>query len=467
MRPALPLAITLTAFLITACSGGAPKADLDGPTTVVTVAAAASGVSTLGVPFVGGVPVVENVAVTISVLGGTEPVELSFTLVEGVYRYDPEGLITSIEFPFTGSVSVALPAGNTYAFETTGTDGDALWIVYGVTVTLVDFKTSSVLLALQTLIETAALDTASVVSAVVPGSRVDVFLEVFAPGGYAVPVSDYTVAYALPLEDGAITATSNLGARATAALEPGDDVFTLSANVTGWRNISGVATWVDGVEATFEAPFSISAGFGFDVSAPIVTIADVTSAMVGVAVAFTGTASDDVGVARVQLFEGPELVGSTDLLEYEIDGVAAITLEGTTWSTSWTPANVGSHTFTVVAVDGGGNVGQSSTSVAVEPFVATTLTFDYGSTPNATVTAGEPVIIQGSTLGEFNPSSVTINLLTEGYMLIEGVSTSGLVVDDGMWMVEWTAPVTTGAYVLYFTYCCEPFEEAYFNLTVE
>lgn len=467
MRYARPIVLFLTAFFIAACSSGVPQSDLDGPTTVITVAAASSGVSTLGVPFVDGVPVVEDVAVTITAANGGQPIELSFTLDDGVYSYDPDGLVTTIEFPFTGDVSVALPAGNDYGFETTGTDGDDVWIVYGVTNVYVDFTTSSVRLALQTLIQAASLDTATAISAVVPGERVDLFLTVTAPGGYAVPISDYTVEYVPDAGDGVVTASSNLGARVTATVEPGDDTFRLTATISGWFDDKGVATWMDAVVATYEMPFSISAGFGFDASAPTVTMVDVGTATVGSEVELLGTAEDDVGVDRVQLFEGPELVGSSDPDERVLDGVASITLIGTAWSTLWTPADVGSYAFTVVAVDAVGNEGRSSRTIEVIEPLPTTLTFVSGAHDvPVTLTAGAPVILTGATFSGWDVNFVYIEYYDATFDF-QQLSTASLVVVDGMWELAWTAPAA-GAYTLYYDYWDgETYEFATFALTVQ
>lgn len=462
MRQALA-SLALAAVFIAGCSAVAPTFDgLDGATTTVVIATGADDLATLGVPFVDGQPVVETVDVEITSMDDpANPVALRFSFADGLFTYDPDGSLTTIGFPFQGSVDVALPAGHDYSFEATGADIDTTWLAYGVTTGYVDVTTTTVRLALATMIDVATLGTIAPTSAVDPGQTIDLYLAVDAPGGYSVPVADYAVTYAILPDDGAIDATSEVGTRAVATASPTDDTFTLTATITGWRDVAGVAT-VGDVTATFEAPYAIVTSLGFDTTAPVVTIdASTEPAYAGRAYALSGTASDDVALDRVQVFEGPVLVGSTDSLEYEVDGVAPIVLLTGSWTVDWIPAEARSHTLTALAIDTAGNEQRASTTIEVS---IPTLTFVDGAFGTlATLSAGESVVLRGTATASFDALYLDIDLYPHSGGAGSAVSTVGLVIADGMWTLDWTAPAA-GSYNLERWYASD---FASFQLTVE
>lgn len=387
MRQALAY-LALAAVFIAGCSAVAPNSDgLDGPATTIAISTGSDGLEPLGVPFDEGVSIVESIEVAIYALDASDsPVALRFRFADGIYSYDPDGPLTTIDFPFQGTVDVALPAGNDYGFEASGADGVGTWLAYGLTTAHVDVTTTTVRLALETMIDVATLDTTSLTSAVVPGQAIDLHLAVDAPGGYKAPVSDYAVTYAILPDDGTIGAISKVGTRAVATASPTDDTFTLTATITGWRDVAGVATMGD-VTATFEAPYAVASGMGFDTTAPVVAFdATVEPAYAGSVYALSGTASDDTGVDRVQLFDGPVLVGSTDPLEHDVEGVSPIALLGGSWTADWTPSEARSHTLTALAIDTAGNEQRVDAIVEVgeplSPEVALeTLTNWWATTP--------------------------------------------------------------------------------------
>ncbi len=398
MRQALA-SLALAAVFIAGCSAVAPTPDgLDGVTTTVAIATGADDLTTLGVPFVDGQPVVESVGVAITAIDDPEnPVVLRFSFVDGLFTYDPDGPTTTI----------------------------------------------------------------AATSAVDPGQTIDLYLAVDAPGGYAVPVADYAVTYAIVPDDGTIGATSEVGTRAVATASPTDDTFTLTATITGWRDVAGVATTGD-VTATFEAPYAIVTSLGFDVTAPVVTIdASTERANAGTAYALSGTASDDVALDRVQVYEGPVLVGASDPLESDADGVAPITRLSGTWAMDWTPTEARSRTLTALAIDPAGNEQRASATIEVG---IPTLTFADGTfgTP-ATLVAGERVVRRGTATASFDALYLDIDLYPHSGGAGSAVSTVGLVVADGMWTLDWTAPVA-GSYNLESRY---DVEFASFQLTVE
>ena len=467
MHRALPL-IALIALLLSACSTGTPTNGrvLDGAPTTITLATAEGALGALGVPFEGGLPVVTRVDVAIHALVSSNPVPLRFSLVDGIYTYDPEGDLASVDFAFTDRVTVTVPAGETYGFATRGDDVQETWIAYGETLADVDATTSSVALALQTLIAAATLEAAPVIDAIAAGQSVDLLLSVTAPGGYAVPTADFAVTYAVAGEDGSVTADSKLGAQVLANADPVDGEFSVTATVTGWRNVGGAPIWVDsndGVTATFAVPFTIPTGLGFDFAAPIATISAPITGNAGSSLTVSGTAIDEAGIDLVQVYAGPVLIASTDLDE-AIGPVAPLFLEADAWSFGWTPTDVRSYTLTAVAIDGAGNEHRNSTSVDVALAVPTVIVFAEGVTGYATVAAGESVTLSAAMPVGFDPAFTTISLYVPGaFQVISGPI--AFEEPDGTWSFPWTAPSSTGT----FTFELNHYDAAgqvYFNALV-
>ncbi|WP_414656769.1 Ig-like domain-containing protein [Deinococcus sp. VB343] len=89
-----------------------------------------------------------------------------------------------------------------------------------------------------------------------------------------------------------------------------------------------------------------------DLQSPTLTINTPASASAGQTVNLSGNATDNVGVERVEVYEGVKLLGKA-------------TINGATWTFPWTPRRSGSYTIDVVAFDASGNTTQQSTSATV------------------------------------------------------------------------------------------------------
>jgi subtilisin family serine protease len=183
------------------------------------------------------------------------------------------------------------------------------------------------------------------------GKQVRIDVKVWAYSGFASDHLDLYVA-----ADASAPAWTYLG-----TLEPpGAGPQTLTAWTTlpaggarqalraNFRYLGDAGTCSTGIyDDRDDLAFAVAAG-GPDTTPPTVALtAPAAGAFVRGTVAVTASASDDVGVARVDFFDGPSLVGS--------DAAAPF---GIAWNTSLV-AN-GSHTLRARAIDQAGNPGDSA-----------------------------------------------------------------------------------------------------------
>lgn len=122
-----------------------------------------------------------------------------------------------------------------------------------------------------------------------------------------------------------------------------------------------------------------------------------------------------------------------------------------------------SHTLTVLAIDIAGNEQRASTTIEVGEPITTPTFVDGALGIPATLAAGESVVRRGTATASFDALYLDIDLYPHSGGAGSAVSTVGLVVADGMWTLDWTAPVA-GSYNLESRY---DVEFASFQLTVE
>ncbi|MDZ7706186.1 MAG: LamG-like jellyroll fold domain-containing protein [Trueperaceae bacterium] len=267
------------------------------------------------------------------------------------------------------SATLTLPAGS-YTFISYGYDTDDLvvWITYGEDSVTLSGSTQVVQLFPKTLLESATLTPSAPVSVVVPGQQLDLMLSVASPlSPYTVPLADFEVAYNLPAAMGSEVASSKRGIRLNVTTTPTTSTFEMSGDASGWRNLSGTAVANQSVTTPFSRPF---AGDGTttivsDLEAPSLTFNVPATASSGAPLALTGSADDNYGVDRVQVYEGPVLIASSHSDDLTDPSVASIVFSGTSWSADWTPPSGGSFTLIAVAVDTSGNQSEAEGSVTV------------------------------------------------------------------------------------------------------
>ena len=107
----------------------------------------------------------------------------------------------------------------------------------------------------------------------------------------------------------------------------------------------------DGAGGTLRQSFTVTVT-DLDDTQPEVTFNDPGELMAGKGVTLSGTATDNVGVASVEVFESTTSLGNA-------------TLNGNTWSLDYTPRAAGEVTLRVVTRDAAGNSAEASRSVTV------------------------------------------------------------------------------------------------------
>ncbi|HLV11267.1 MAG TPA: S8/S53 family peptidase [Trueperaceae bacterium] len=396
----------LAAALLAGCAHD-PSASPAGMTTVVLSTAAVPGLGPLGVPTrPGGAGAVTHVEVTVYDRRG------DLVTFDADNVHDPDGDVAVLMLgPGATSVTVKLLPGR-YTFRTVGSEGPGGQVLaYGETVATVTHASTTVDLELSTLLGAADLVPDAPRRYVKPGEVLDLYLVVRTVGGaYLVPVADYEAEYALDDDLGTFVG-SPLGVRVDVTPAPTRDRFVMRATARGWGLKDGAPAPNRRLTATFERPFLHTAGLVVDVLPPTLVLDAPPAVSAGQTALLTGTADDDVGVARVLVFEGPVLIGSSSLDDVG-DGVGHVAftdLEAGAWELAWQPPAAGAYAITVVAIDTSGN----ETRVGAELLVGA------GSPPPGSVgelksvSGGEPL---DETLG--NCAATELSLPGQGLQAI-------------------------------------------------
>ncbi|AWN21932.1 hypothetical protein DKM44_00675 [Deinococcus irradiatisoli] len=286
---------------------------------------------------------------------------------------DPQGSFDHLDLtPGAPSTSVSLLPG-TYAFQSSGlsASGGGTLLAFGRLEHQNVTSGATVNLKLQTLTGAVTLTSALPMNAAVPGQTFDVLLSVRTPDAsgqrYAVPLSDFKATYTLGSAAGSLQAASNLGARLKAAEAPTAQDFTLDASVDGLGAADAETAQSQLFAAHFTLPFLAGTGVGVDLQAPDLAV-DTPQVAAGQPVVLTGTAGDNVGLRRLEVFDGPVLIGSTEEsagtapITFELDGDGQVTRH---WRFSWASPAAGIHALTVIATDTGGNETRRELSVTV------------------------------------------------------------------------------------------------------
>jgi hypothetical protein len=180
-----------------------------------------------------------------------------------------------------------------------------------------------------------------------------------------VPTTDIgAVTYTLGNPSDAVltNAGSKVGLNLTARGTAEDSTLNVTASFNAWTQVAGTDTAVYG-PTTLEFSKAIETNaLVVDTVMPTLTVNAVSNAAVGASSALSGTATDDVMLSEVRVYDDGALVASNVLS----DNVTAITTDETgNWSTTWTPTVMGSHDLSVIVSDSSGNETRADQSVSV------------------------------------------------------------------------------------------------------
>ena len=436
------------ALLLSAC--GRPTV-ADPSLVTVTVAVDLPGAASAGDPSPQGFPYDPadgSIAGTVEVyVFDKDGDPVSFDVSGGTYAAASSGAVGFITLTSgNNTATVNLPsAREPYRFESLGKAGDDVVAYDDQTVKVT--SEPNVFVALTSVLEDAILVPRLPTTIVTPGQVLDLMLVVMAndnadyPSDYLqVPVGDFTVSYG-PVSNATIGASSNRGVRLTVASECTTSV-TVDGHVTGLVESSG--DFVTG-----DVPFH--GGAGFSLPCPPIVTGGVAVDMEPPTVAITsfdpltrvveGTASDGYGIAKVEIYDGPVLLASTDpgavggtvsLIEFKpqsdefrttlladpIGGISAVALDTSGNEAHTGPRADGSFVLVDAAAAPGGD------GSADRPFSTIQAGID------AVVPGGTVFVRNGTYSGTFLRIAKPLKLLgeSEGGVVVE-LSTTGYGVD--------------------------------------
>ena len=355
-RGIITIAICISVIFLAACSQTSKQTITTNLGELVTVDLnfdnLTSGLSTQAIPFENGTAVITRFEVQVF---DQNDILVKF---DSENTIDPTGSVDTLTIPLNGSLSVALSTG-TYTFKSKAfapnkAGGPEVLLAVGSESETVNVDTSALSLEVKTITESYTFESNTPLNYIIPGQTVDLMLVVKAPGGYLVPLVDYDVSYTIDMDNVSDHKDSSRGVRLIMKDPLVDNQLFVQANVTG-TNPSGTSSSLPTIDGVENIPFLTSAiGPAFDTEAPSFTFAQ-PSLQVGQTGTLTGTADDNIGVAKVQVFDGPVLIGSSDSAEAADSTVALITFNGTTsWSMNFTPTTE-NYDFYAVALDTSGN----------------------------------------------------------------------------------------------------------------
>lgn len=349
------------------------------------------------------------------------------------------------------SVRVSLPLGADYVFEAEGRDGLGRALAFGATSKSVGTTASAaaepLTLGITSLLAEATLTQRAVgSSAVVPGQVLDLLLAVSPLEGadLRAPIGDFSVTYVV--ENASVVAESALGVRVKAGDAAVGEELTVTATVT---RAAGDAH--DGsVEATFTLPFA--AGAIVDLEQPSLELDEPSVGEDG-SVALTGRVSDNVGIAKVQVYEGPALLASSDALELGGDVAEVVTtpadgLNVYGFAVTLTDLPTGDVTLTVVVLDTANNQRDATVSVSVVD-LSRVYVAPYGDDANPG-TASQPFLTIGKALATVTDGG-TVYVGTGTYALSNQLSVNRPVSivgsGEGATVIDLRAASGYGVYV--------------------
>lgn len=311
-----------------------------------------------------GSPIQRETTVEITAVGGPlEPSGLlhSLTIELEVYNADGErlrfdqDLLASLELgeslitlpPGTTSARVRLPSDEAYLVTLRGFDADGNQLTTGQHRIQVGTTPVSVVVQLRSILGSGRLVPRLPITRLVPGQVIDLLHSVspHERDDLRVPEHELSVTYAGNIE---VMTFSARGTRVKVGnREDGDGIVTATAEgptLIGDDVLPGV------VISTFMRPFAT--GVTADVTPPTVTAVayDVTSRLL------TGSAYDDQSLQRLDIYDGPHLLATTDPMDSHTKDTPIVAFpDGATTFVTRLELPPGEYELTVLATDLAGN----------------------------------------------------------------------------------------------------------------
>ncbi|WP_420595262.1 RCC1 domain-containing protein [Deinococcus sp.] len=298
------------------------------------------------------------------------------------------------------SLAVRLPRGS-YTFENVGKSSGGTFLAYGTNpgIDLTQSANTTINLALHALASEAKTTFSDKMNwtSVVPQDILDLRLNVLNVDGTLVPTTDYETPTYQVVDSGGnaingvatvLSGSSKLGARVQVIGPLSTNDLYVKATTKAWL-VTGTDTAALGsLSKIFRIPFDKTT-VQVDVQAPKVTFNGILPRVTaGQTVALSGNASDDSGnIQAIRVYNGSQLIGSTEGTEYGQSGVGEIGYTGSAWTLRWTPGSSGTPDITVIAADKSGNEGRAVGLTFAQSIVAAGGNHNLAIRPNGTVAA--------------------------------------------------------------------------------
>ncbi|WP_188969341.1 Ig-like domain-containing protein [Deinococcus aerolatus] len=180
-----------------------------------------------------------------------------------------------------------------------------------------------------------------------------------------IPTADLgNVTYTLgnPTDGVLNNAGGKVGVNVTARGTASDAVLNVTASFSAWIRNAGTDTASFGPTTLEYAQKIELSALVADLKVPVLTFAPVGNAVRNVSTTLSGTATDDVQLGAVRVYDNGALLASSEPGE----AAARIAIAaGGSWTVGWTPQIAGSHTLTAVATDSSGNESRAQQTVEV------------------------------------------------------------------------------------------------------
>jgi hypothetical protein len=249
----------------------------------------------------------------------------------------------------TAALTLYLPEGAAWSFTGRAFDADDnLLAVASAQHTTASGSSNATVLRFTSLLGAARLETRLPTRQLLPGQEIDLLLSItpHERPDLSVPTPDYHASF--ETLNGANLHFSEHGVRVRVGDRAGGDLV-VTGSAAGLLLTDGEA--VPGVvSATLRLPFST--GLGVDLEPPELSkLAFDAGQQI-----FTGVAEDNYGVVRLELYDGPVLLASTDTAAAVSKGAATVIFPGGgTAFFSQLSLPSGSHSLTAKATDFSGN----------------------------------------------------------------------------------------------------------------